>query len=412
MKKIFFIGICGISMSALAVLLKEQGYEVLGCDKNYKKVPKILEKNNIKVFPERKTKEIVGSDFVVVSSAIKEDNKALICAKKHNKICKSRGEILGEIAKGYEKVIAVAGSHGKTTTTAMIYNILSVAGLNPTLHLGGNLCKEKTNCISGGKEFFVTEACEYYDNFLHLHPFIGVVTKIEEEHLDYFKTFENEKKSFEKFMSQSENVVHVLSSEAKNIKATKKGGVKFDIYKDNQFIMNVNLKIGGFYNAKNALYAYECCEKLDISKCKIKLGLESFCGTEKRLEKKKYFEKNIIVDYAHHPTEIENVYEFLKKTNKKINLIFQPHTFSRTKEFERDFIKILSKFDKLFLFKTYAAREKPKDGLSAFELSKKIEKSSYFEDVEQVKQLIQSQKDDEITVIMGAGDLPEKLGLY
>ncbi len=399
-------------MSALAVMLKRQGNIILGCDRNHKKVPKILMKNDIKVLPEKKVKAIKDCDFVVVSSAIKEENQALIYAKRHNKICKTRGEILGEISREYEKVIAVAGSHGKTTTTAMIYNILSVAGRKPTLHLGGNLCKEETNLVTSEKEFIVTEACEYFDNFLHLKPFIGVVTKIEREHLDYFKTFTNEKKSFEKFMSQSENVVHKLKTKAKNMKINKNKGVSFDIYENDKFILNVNLKIGGFYNAQNALYAYECCEKLGISKCLIKIGLESFCGTEKRLEKKCCFGKNIIVDYAHHPTEIKNVFEYLRKLKKKINLIFQPHTFSRTKEFEKEFVVVLSKFDKVFLFKTYPAREKPKDGLSAFELSQKIENSVYFNDVKKVKNLIKNQKTNEITVIMGAGDLPEKLGLY
>ncbi len=399
-------------MSALAVILKKDGNIVCGCDKNYKRCPKILANEKIKVFPEKKLREIKTCDFVVVTSAIKDDNIALSYAKKHNKICKTRGEVLGEIASKYEKVIAVAGSHGKTTTTAMIYHVLSVAGKKPSLHLGGNLIDESTNVVTGDKEYFVTEACEYFDNFLHLHPYIAVVTNLEKEHMDYFKTFTNEKKSFSKFKSQSKHVVESLSYDAKNVRINKKCGVSFDIIKNDKKLLEINLKIGGFYNVKNALFAFEVCKKLGIPNGIIKLGLETFLGTQKRLENKKYLEKNIIVDYAHHPTEIQNVYNFLRKLKKKNILIFQPHTFSRSQEFKDEFVKILTKFDKIYIFKTYPAREKPKDGLSAFELSKLIKNSVYLDKKSQVKKVILSQQNEEVTVVMGAGDLPENLGLY
>ena len=262
MKKIFFIGICGISMSAIAVLLKKEGNDVCGCDRNFKNPPKILKDENITVVSETNTRELKTSDFVVVSSAIKEDNKALFYAKKYGKPCKTRGEILGEIASEYEKVVAVAGSHGKTTTTAMIYQILFVAGKQPTLHLGGNLIESKTNVVKAGKEFFVTEACEYCDNFLHLFPYISAITNIEKEHMDYFKSFYNEKKSFAKFKKQSKYVVEKISYEAKNICIKKQRGVSFDVYKKQKRVTKTNLKIGGFYNIKNALCAFEVCEKL------------------------------------------------------------------------------------------------------------------------------------------------------
>ncbi len=412
MKKVFFIGICGVSMSALAVLMKNDGYQVFGCDKNYKRRPKSLVQNDVAVLPEKRVSEITSCDLVVFSSAIKEDNKVLQYAKKLNKKCISRGELLGRIANKYEKVIAISGSHGKTTTSGMIFSILKYAEKQPTLHLGGVLCEEKTNVVIGEKEFFVCEACEYFDNFLYLFPYISVVTNIESEHLDYFKTFENEKRSYEKFKEQSKFVVDKTSFLAKRKRVNAFGGVSFDLWHSGQKIMEINLKIGGFYNIQNALFAIEVAKKLGVSNAIIKIGLERFFGTQKRLEKKEIFGKTILVDYAHHPTEIESVQKYLKFLNKKIVAIFQPHTYSRTKNFCENFVNVLSKFDKVFLFKTYPAREKPKEGLSAFELSNLIEKSVFLSDKKEVKNIIKNTTREEIVVLFGAGDLPEKLGIY
>lgn len=412
MKKIFFIGICGISMSALAVLMKKNGNIVCGCDRNFKRPQKCLVDNDIPVFSQNFLCGVDDCDLVVFSSAIKEDNFVLSRARKLGKKCISRGELLGRIASGYEKVIAVAGSHGKTTTSGMIFSILKFAGKEPSLHLGGILCGEKTNVVAGEKEFFVCEACEYCDNFLYLFPYISVVTNIEREHLDYFKTFENEKRSFARFKEQSKFVIDKPKYQAKRKKINSFGGVSFDIVSANKKEMSVNLKVGGFYNIQNAVFAFEVGKKLGISNEIIKIGLEQFSGTEKRFEKKYFFDKTIIVDYAHHPTEINSVFEYTKFLGKKVVAIFQPHTYSRTKNLCEDFVKVLSKFDKVFCFKTYSAREKPKDGLSALELSRKIENSTYLSSLKQVKSVIKNTNDDELVILFGAGDLPEKLGLY
>ena len=416
MKKVFFIGICGVSMSALAVLLKRQGISVCGCDKSYDVLPKCLKDENIMVFSEDELYEICDCDMVVFSSAIKRDHAALILAREKRKKIISRGELLGIVAGGYEKVIAVAGSHGKSTTTAMIFHCLEAAGKNPTLHLGAMLAESKTNVVCGEKEFFVCEACEYHDNFLHLYPYISVTTNIEKEHLDYFKTFEREKASFERFKSQSKIVVDRCEYSAKNIRVNKWGGVSFSIYGIDEKICKIDLKVGGFYNAKNALFAFQACKELGIKNEIIKRGLESFLGIQKRLDRKVCFGKGVIVDYAHHPTEIKNCFNFLKKLPQKKRLVFQPHTYSRTKDFLKEFVKVLSCFDEVYLYKTFPAREKPKDGLSASQLCDAVKSSGknaqYIEDVSCVQKLISNQRNDEITIIMGAGDLPEKLNIY
>lgn len=181
--KYFFIGICGISMRSLAVMLRLMEHEVAGSDRSPEDLD-FFEEYNIEVFGGNAPEEVEKADVVVYSSAIGEDDLDYSTAKRLGKKLLSRGELLGEISAGYEKVIAVAGAHGKTTTTALIYNVLK--DKKPTLHLGGVLVEENACFIYGGKEFFITEACEYHDNFLYLKPYIGVITNIEKEHLDYF----------------------------------------------------------------------------------------------------------------------------------------------------------------------------------------------------------------------------------
>ena len=235
--KYYLIGICGISMSAIALFLKREGNLVCGSDSNPKN--QILLKNGIEIFKDKNIEKVKECDIVAFSSAIKEENEDLKHARILGKKILSRGELLGQISKEYQNVIAIAGSHGKTTTTALIYNILKIANEEPSLHLGGILKEENTNFVVGKKKYFVTEACEYCDNFLFLSPKISVITNIESEHLDYFKTFENQLKSFEKFRQKSEYVFEKNNEYyAKNIRYNKEGKLCFDLYKNSLFKQN------------------------------------------------------------------------------------------------------------------------------------------------------------------------------
>lgn len=408
--KVFFIGICGISMSALAYLSKENGNEVKGSDINLHNIPFCLER--IEVYKQPYLNGVEWADLIVCSSAIK-DNEELRLAKILGKKVISRGEYLGEISGNYKNVIAVAGSHGKTTTTAMIYHILYVNGFNPSLHLGGNL-KDVGNVVHGGSDILVTEACEYCDNFLYLHPNLSVVTNIEPEHLDYFKTFENELKSFEKFKKQSECVVENSSYTAKNVRINKQGKISFSVYKNDKKIDRVYLKIGGKYNAQNALYALNLCEKLGLSYCQIKQGLESFKGVKKRCEKvENNFDFQTFVDYAHHPGEIKESAKYFKKICKgKCVAIFQPHTYSRTKKFFSGFIKSLEIFDEVVCFKTYPAREREEEGLTEkdlyFGLVKDKKTAYHITDEKELRECLKGLKKDDIVIFLGAGDLSDK----
>ena len=355
-KKYYFLGIGGISMSSLAIFLKKRGEIVAGSDIKNDHAIELLKEQNIHIDNKINERAIMEADIVVYSSAIKKTNPQFVYAQKLNKKMLTRGQLLGEIADEFENVIAISGSHGKTTTTAMIYEILKLSGLNPTLHLGGFRVEDGKNYVLGDKCFFVTEACEYYDNFLNLHPQIAVVTNVEKEHMDYFKTFKKQLASFEQFKKQSQIVLaEDKSFSANNIRHDKNGGLIFTLYKEKSKIMRLYLQICENVNIKNCIFAYRVAKALHIPDQTIKLALERFQGVKTRFElaTNKYF-KTIILDYAHHPTEIKNSIDSAKKIYKdrKLVVIFQPHTFSRTKTLFADFVRVFRKQENLILFKT------------------------------------------------------------
>ena len=405
-------------MSTLAIFLKKSGCFVRGSDEKVDRANELLKREGIKVDKGLNKREINKADVVVCSSAIKKDNSLYLFAKKKHKKILTRGQILGQISAGYKTVIAVAGSHGKTTTTALVYEILKLAGKNPTLHLGGYRIEDDQNFEIGDKDFFVTEACEYCDNFLNLYPQISVITNVEKEHLDYFKTFENQKRSFEKFKSQSKIVIDSFENvRVGRIRHDEKGGLKFKLFENEKEVIKVHMQICENVNTQNCIYAYLVAKKLGVSDGIIKLAFENFRGVRNRFEKKrcKHFE-NVVCDYAHHPTEIEKAIESAKTIfkTKRIITIFQPHTFSRTQALLPEFVKVFKKVETPLFFKTYSAREKEKDGMSARDLAAILKKQNknveYFDNFLQLKSyLLSSLKREDVLLFIGAGDLPNIL---
>ena len=426
-------------MSALAVFLKKEGNDVSGSDSNPEN--HILYENGISVFNKANLKKIEECDVVTFSSAIKEDNEDLKYAKHLGKKILSRGELLGEISKKYKNVIAVAGSHGKTTTTALIYNVLKMAGKNPTLHLGGILKEENTNFVIGDKEYFVTEACEYCDNFLFLKPTISVVTNIEPEHLDYFKTFENVKKAFVKFANilpedgylvtngDDKSCLELLNEISKNIKVytfaidnenanfvaknivyDKDGFAKFDVYFNNEKYGNFELAIPGKHNVLNALACIALCEMYNISKESVKVALKKFHGANRRFEYKGELNgAKIYDDYAHHPTEIKATVKAMKckKYNKSWG-VFQSHTYSRTFNLLDGFVEALEDFDNIIIADIYAAREEntyniyPEDIVN--KLKEKGKNAIYIGKYEDIAEYLRKNiKKDDLVLTVGAG---------
>ena len=425
-----FIGICGASMSALAIWLKTNGHNVQGSDICLGENSKQLESYGIKVFCGHNKNNIKGCDIVVYSSAIK-NNVELNFAKQQNILILTRAQLLNMIAKHYQIVIAVSGAHGKTTTTALVYNCLKIANQNPTLHLGGVIKGETSGMVVGDKKYFVTEACEYCNNFLSLSPDIGVVLNIEKEHLDFFKTYKNIKTSFQKFQnnckivvcesktnySKNNNTITFGSKNsdfyAKNIKCHSNGCYGFDCYKQKQFYHHFDLAVVGKHNVKNALAVVAVCDKLGLEKQHIYQGLSKFQGIKRRYENLGNKNVFLVHDYAHHPTEIKKAIEITKKiTNKPVLVVFQPHTYSRTKTLINQFKSVFCGLDDVIVLKTYSAREKYDKQGSAKTLYENIKSankhSKYCANFDVCQTYIQNKiKDGYAVVMLGAGNINE-----
>ena len=431
---IFFVGIGGISMSGLAILLKKSGKKVSGSDASKSEVTKRLKEQGIRVFIGHKSRHIKDCDLVVFSGAIKEDNPELIMAKKKNILTIERSVLLRYVSDEYKNVIAVSGTHGKTTTTAMISYIFSSAKLNPTVHLGGMFEKFGGNVLIGDKDFFITEACEFRDSFLTLSPDVSVITNFEEEHLDYFKTFKKEIDSFsifakkaknvcfaniscKKYLKEQSNIEYVGDKSGYHIENLNKNISKrysFDVFFKENFVDNFSLNVYGEYNTQNALMAICVALHYNIDKDIIKNALSTFENVHRRFENVGVYEGNIVLnDYAHHPTEIKESIKTCREVfDKKIICIFQPHTFSRTKNLIDKFTTCFEGVDKLYLVKTYSAREKfDYVGSATFLKEKILEKKPSFEvegdfsNKKTLKKIKKSKYKDCVFLFLGAGNV-------
>ncbi len=427
-KHIFFIGIGGISMSALAEMCIGFGCLVSGSDLHENQQTKKLKKIGVKILLKHDSNNISNDiDLVVYTGAVKSDNPELIEAKKRNIIIFERSQFLGEICKYYKNVIAISGTHGKTTTTAILGEIFNVAGKKPTIHLGG--VAEFGNLQIGEKEYFITEACEYLNSFSFINSTTALITNIDADHLDYYKTKENLKIAFENFARNSiQNIVLFedvgLSSDSLEGKTVYTCGLKegYDCYAFNikeleqgyQFEVNYKkkylgvfeIKIFGFHNIKNALCAITVAYIHGVEVDKIKEGLKKFNGVERRYEKiGKIGKTYVVADYAHHPTEITASLEGYK--NKKVLTIFQPHTYSRTKILLDHFIDCFV-CDTVAIFKTYPAREKHDhegDEIALYNAIKNREKYCLNTE-EQLRIFLKNNaKYYDIALILGAGDI-------
>ena len=434
---IHFVGVGGVSMSALVRLAKAKNKLCSGSDCRASIELKRLKKQKIKICTKHNAKNVIGADLVVYSSAISMDNVELIMAKELNIPIMERAEFLGLIAKDYKTVVAVSGSHGKTTTTAMISNCFLRYGFNPTIHLGGNYPLISGNLNIGGKDFFITEACEFKDSFLSLSPTISVITNIEREHLDYFRNFSNIKNSFNSFVEKTKEVCFVNSKYEKyisnknkiitfgfdklatfracNIKHNEKGYYSFDCYNLNNFLGRVELSIEGKHSILNALATIAVSVYLGVPFFDVEKSLKKFSNVDRRFEKMgKFLGANVIHDYAHHPTEIRTAIKTCKTFNKEIICVFQPHTYSRTKSLLKSFSTAFVGVCKLVFVDTYSAREKFDSLGSCEHLKQVIEKSckgietyGVFQKSEVVAFLRKQDLKDKILLFLGAGDIED-----
>ena len=420
MKSYHFIGIGGISMSALAIELKKEGNFVSGSDLKLSLITKKLESEGIDVYYGHKHSNLRSADFVIVSGAINEDNPEIKEAVLRGVKIKTRAELLGEIAKTYKNVIAISGAHGKTSTTEMIAEIFIQANKNPTVHIGGISNYFNSNLLRGNKKYFITEACEYKNSFLNLYPTTSIILNIEPEHLDFFKSFSNVKKSFKKFEEQSKLCIKVDKKrylaytskffvQAKNISHLGNGKYGYDLFSNEKYLGKIYLNAIGKHNVLNSLSAICVALLYKIPFSKIYQALLTYKGVKRRYEIIREYPSLIVCDYAHHPTEIKKIIQSTKKfTKNKIIVAFQPHTYSRTKTLLHEFLSALRLADEVHIIKTYSARESFDFEGSAKHLSELLKNSYYHSSMNSAyKKIKERLTGKETLLILGAGNIDE-----
>lgn len=440
-QRIHFIGIGGISMSGLAEILMDEGFTVSGSDAHRSELTDHLENRGAMLYYGQKAENIRdGIDAVVYTAAIHPDNPELMEVQRRNIPLLTRAELLGQMMKNYKHAIAIAGTHGKTTTTSMVTEIFLKAETDPTISVGGILHSIGGNIRVGGPEFFVTEACEYTNSFLSFYPTMAVILNIEEDHLDFFKDIQDIRNSFRQFAKKvPENGAVILNGDIENpaeIVSGVKGRVitfghgaendytadqitydeyarpSFDLIVRGEKKGRLTLGVQGEHNVYNALAAVAVSVESGISYEVIADGLASFTGTERRFEKKGVLNGvTVIDDYAHHPQEIEATLKAARNyPHKRIWCVFQPHTYSRTKAFLSGFAEALSLADCVVLADIYAARETDTLGVSSEDIAKLLQEKGVeawylptFAEIE--KFILEHCIPGDLLITMGAGDI-------
>ena len=441
-KRIHCLGIGGIGLSAVAEILQNNGHIVSGTDLNETDVTRHLESVGIRVVYEHRADNVDGVDAVVYSAAVSAEKPEMVRAKELGIPCFSRAEVLGMIMEHYKNSVAICGTHGKTTVTSMTSLILRNAKYKPTILVGGNLDEINGNVEIGENEYFVTEACEYMDSFLHLRPRIGVLLNIDSDHLDYFKNINNIKKSFRQFVEQipKEGVViafdgnpfvrdvlqgmenritygYTESSDycAVNIQFDDNGFPEYDLHYKGEMLCHVHLSVPGEHNVLNSMAAFGTAHYLGVDTEVITDTLLSYRGTHRRFDFTGYTEigAKIIDDYAHHPTEIKATLSAAKNIrHNDLWCIFQPHTYTRTKALFDDFVDSFGMVDHLIITDIYAAREKDVYNVSSQKLEEAMQEKHpdkdirYMGDFESIAEYVgKNAGKDDIIITMGAGDV-------
>jgi len=436
---IHMIGIGGISMSGLAEILQNKGYSVKGSDMNNSDIINKLRNTGIEVIIGHNSENVGDADAVIFTAAIKKDNPEYIEAERLGIPLIERSVLLGEITRMYNETIAIAGTHGKTTTTSMIAATFLEAKKDPTISVGGELNIINGNYKIGNSEFFITEACEYVESFLEFSPKVAVILNVEADHLDYYRDIEHIKSAFYKFENKliddgvavlnadDENSKELIDNEksdkvtfgiknmadymAKNI-MFEKDRTTYDLYIKGKFAEKIELKIPGLHNIYNSLACISVCDIYKLKLSDVKAALEKFGGAKRRFERKGEYKGVVIYDdYAHHPSEIKATLSAAKeKKANKIWCVFQPHTYTRTKTLLNEFSEAFYDADNVIITDIYAAREKDTGEISSKDLVSKIEKTSnnaiYIKDFKEIEEYLKDRlKPGDLFLTIGAGDV-------
>lgn len=442
-KHIHMIGIGGVSMSGIAEILKNWGFIVTGSDSTASENTDKLLQSHIPVTIGHNLTDLEAADLVVYSAAIQKDDIELVRAKQLNIPIIERGTFLGKLTKAYRNTICVSGTHGKTTTTSMISMCFLEACKDPSIQVGAYLNSINGNYRVGNSEYFIIEACEYVESYLKLFPKTEVILNIDNDHLDYFGTIENIVKSFGNYVrllpddgllvinwddehcktitknTKAKVVTYGINKQnanfvARNIIFDDNGFPTFDVYYNNNFFKTISLSVPGMHNVLNALACIAVSNEYGLSKEDMKNALHKYTGAHRRFEYKGTFNGiNVYDDYGHHPTEIVATSNALKqKTYHESWVIFQPHTYSRTKNLLDDFAHALLNFDHIIVTDIYAARETNTYNISSKDLVDKIESlgksATYISDFNEIVDYIKSHaKPTDIVLTLGAGTVTD-----
>ncbi len=436
---VFFIGIGGISMSGLSEVLNQNDKKVYGSDQHSSSITEHLKNLGITVYEGHDPSHIKDEiDLVVYTAAIKKDNVEYQEAIKKNIDIMDRGTLLGHIMDSYKVSIGVAGTHGKTTTTSMLSHIMLEGHLDPTISVGGILKGIGGNFRIGKSDYFITEACEYTNSYHKFFPNISIILNIEEDHMDFFKDYDDIENSFKTYIGNTKpggtlilnDTIKNIAMLTKNLKANVitvgkkaesyysyenetfdgRGFASFDLVIKGEYVRRFQLMVTGYHNIENALATIAAARTMGISFEDIQKGLLAFGGTDRRFEYKgSYKGASVIDDYAHHPTEITKTLEAASKIeHNHLWVVFQPHTYTRTKAFFQDFIEALRVCDHLIITDIYAAREKDPGDIHASMLVESLGNSCkdivYIDDFEKIVDFLSEKlMPKDMLITMGAG---------
>lgn len=433
-KKIHFVGIGGSGMCALAEIMHSKGYELTGSDNNESDTLKRIKSLGIPVYMQHKASNIGNTDLVVNTAAVHDDNVELIEARKRGIPVINRAQMLGLISDRFEKSFAVSGTHGKTTTTCMLTQILLTANLDPTAIIGGKLPLIGGNSRVGKSEYMTCEACEFNDSFLNIHPAYSIILNIDNDHLEYFKTVDNLIKHFNTFVHQTSKAVIYNNEDENTRKAVKDADVTkitfgfgedcdyravnigvepgshsdFDILHNGKKLASIKLKVPGKHNILNALAAAAAADLAGADASSIEQGLNGYTGAGRRFEiLGKVNGITVADDYAHHPTELAATLTAAKEMGfNKVWAVFQPFTFSRTVMLMDDFARVLQIADRVVLAEIMGSREVNTYNVYSKDLAAKIPGCVWFPEFKQISDyILENAKDGDLVITLGCGDI-------
>ena len=443
-KRVHMIGIGGSGMCPLAEILHSKGYSLTGSDNNESDPLKRIKNLGIKVFMGHNPENIEGAELIVYSAAISKDNPELVAARDKGIPTMERSHLLGALTRQFSNVIGVCGTHGKTTVTSMITQILLLNKCEPSAVIGGRLPLINTNGVTGKSETLVCEACEFVDTFLQMSPDVSVLLNIDNDHLDYFKTMDNLILSFHKFIKMSskayingDDELVLKAVDGIDAKITTFGfGSKNDFYAENvvsgkfgfcydvmhggKCLTRIELHAPGKHNVLNSLAAFAVCFSEGVTPEGIKDALEKFTGAGRRFEfLGQYNGFTLADDYAHHPTEIKVTLKAAKELSyNRVIAVFQPFTFSRTELLKDEFVDALSVADKVILTPIMGSREVNTYGISSEYIAERLKDAVVVDGFDNIAdKIIEIAEENDIVITMGGGDIykaahivQEKLG--